>query len=214
MNKRIIIVLGPPGSGKGTQARFLANILNIPVVCTGDILRRECESLGPLLSLGELVPDPLMNDLVGKHLGRPECRDGFILDGYPRTAGQAVYLDEWLDRVGLPRPEVLEIVVPEAQLIERLRVRQQCPACGRSYNDRHWAPAHRGFCDDDGMPLVRRTDDIEPVIRERLSQYETACRPILDHYRGPCLHRIDGVAGPGVVLEAIETALALYVPRR
>ena len=217
MSKKTVILFGPPGCGKGTQATFLSKILHVPVVPAGELLRREMEcgspageSLSDIVRSGALVPDDLVNGIVSRQLSGPEFHDGFVLDGYPRTVGQAAYLDSLLGRLRLPPPEVIVIEVPAAPLIERLTARQQCPSCGRSYNDRHWTPAHRGFCDDDGMALVRRSDDVEPVIRERLRHYEESSRPVLDYYDGRRLHRVDGTAAPGDVLEAIETALALY----
>ena len=214
MRRRAIVLIGPPGSGKGTQASLLASKLRIPAISTGNILRRECEAgtrLGnavkALLAGGELVPDDLVNQVASRWISHPDAQRGFLLDGYPRTVPQAVHLDRLLEELGMPGPAVLEIDVPVPMLMKRLTGRLQCPACGRSYKERLGAPAHRGLCDDDGAPLVRRSDDSEPTIRERLRLYAESSAPVIEYYRGADLHRIDGTGGPGAVLEALESAL-------
>jgi adenylate kinase len=220
MSRRVVILLGPPGSGKGTQAAFLSNILQVPVISTGNILRKEVsvgtplgETVGGYLAAGELVPDALVNQVVGRTLSDPDCHDGFVLDGYPRTVAQAEFLDQLLADLGVTRPAVIYIEVPMATLIERLLGRLECTVCGRTYHTRHWSSAHPGACDDDGGPLVRRSDDVERVIRERLRQWTAVADPLLDHYRTADLHRVDGTVSPANVLESVENALGLYAWR-
>lgn len=221
MTGSVIVLLGAPGSGKGTQGALLARLLHVPVISTGDILRAECQAETPLgkavearLHAGELVEDELMNPVVATRISQPDCRGGFLLDGYPRTVTQAVWLDRQLDDRKMARPLVLQIAVPQRTLVARLTGRLQCTYCGRAYNVHFCPPAHEGFCDDDGMPLVRRADDKESVIRERLRLYEAAVAPLIQHYRTGMFHRIDGSGGPGMVLEGIESALGLVAVSR
>lgn len=216
MTGPVIVLLGAPGSGKGTQGALLARLLQVPVISTGDILRAECQAGTPLgkmvearLHSGELVEDDLINSIVDSRISQADCAQGFLLDGFPRTAAQAQWLDRKLDECGVPLPTVLQITVPAKTLVARLTGRLQCTYCGRAYNSHFRPPAHEGFCDDDGMPLVRRADDKESIIRERLRVYDKAIAPLIQHYRDRSFHRIDGSGGPGMVLEAIENALGL-----
>jgi adenylate kinase len=218
MEQTIVILIGPPGCGKGTQAAVLSELLNIPVLSTGAILRSECESgtvLGnavkATLGRGELVSDEVMNQMVSNWIAHPNCRNGFLLDGYPRTVPQAVFLDETLDNLGMPRPAVIRIDVPGQVLVDRVTGRRQCPSCGKIYHLRHSPPAREGLCDKDGMTLMRRADDNEAVIHERLKLYNEATAPLIDYYREMDLHSVDGSDNPAMVLEAIEAALGLPV---
>ena len=218
MKRRVIVLLGPPGSGKGTQASLLAGRLRIPAISTGNILRRECETgtplgntVGALLAAGELVPDDLVNQVVAGALAHPDARRGFLLDGYPRTVPQAVYLDRLLDSLGMPRPTVVQIEVPTPVLVKRLTGRLQCPACGRSYRI-HTEPTDRRRCEDDGAALVRRSDDSEIAIRERLRLYAETSAPLIGYYGGSNLYHIDGTGAPDTVLAALESALGIREP--
>ena len=194
--------------------------MNVPVISTGDILRAECEAgtkigeaVSTRLHAGELVEDDLMNPIVAARIAQPDCREGFLLDGYPRTVAQAVWLDQKLHELGMARPMVLQIAVAQKTLVARLAGRLHCTYCGRAYNANFCPPAHTGFCDDDGMPLVRRADDQEPVIRERLRVFEQAVAPLIRHYSDGAFFRIDGNGSPGAVLEAMERALGLCAIR-
>jgi adenylate kinase len=216
MGQNIIVFLGPPGCGKGTQGAVLSEVLNIPVVSTGAILRAECESntpLGkavkPILARGDLVSDDLMNQVVASWIARNP--NGFILDGYPRTVPQAMFLDDTLEALGMPKPTVIQIDVPHDILVERITGRRHCPSCGKIYHLRHSPPTRDGICDGDGTKLSRRADDVETVIRERLKCYEEATAPVIEYYRGMDFHSIDGSDNPAMVLEAIEGALGLPV---
>jgi len=212
----IIVLIGPPGCGKGTQAAVLSGLLNIPVISTGAILRAECESGTPLgntvkatLARGELVSDDVMNQIVASWIAR--CTNGFLLDGYPRTVPQAMFLDDTLETLDMPRPTVVQIDVPASILVERITGRMQCPSCGKIYHRLHNPPARDGICDNDGLVLKRRVDDTEAVIHERLRLYEDATAPLIEYYRAMDFHSVDGRGDPAMVLEAIEGALGLPV---
>ena len=218
MSQNIIVLLGPPGCGKGTQGAVLSERLNIPALSTGALLRAECESGTPLgkavnttLCRGELVSDDVMNQVVASWIVHPHCANGLLLDGYPRTVPQAMFFDDTLDALGMPRPTVIQIDVPGRVLVDRITGRQQCPSCGRIYHVRHRPPALDRVCDHDGMALIRRADDTEAAIQERLRRYEEATAPLIEYYRGMDFHRVDGTDNPAIVLEAIEAALGLPV---
>ena len=218
MNQNIIVLVGPPGCGKGTQGAALSDLLNIPVISTGAILRAECESGTALgksvkatLAKGDLVSDDAMNQVVANAIAAPHCENGFLLDGYPRTVPQAKFLEDTLESLGMPKPTVIQIEVPSEALVERLTGRRQCSSCGRIYHLVNRPPARAGFCNDDGMALVRRADDTPAVIQERFRHYEEATAPLIRYYRRGNLHRVDGADNPAMVLEAIEAALGLHV---
>jgi adenylate kinase len=218
MNQSIVILIGPPGCGKGTQAAVLSEMLNIPVISTGSILRAEGESgtvLGnavkATLARGELVSDDVMNQVVASWIAHPHCEKGFLLDGYPRTVPQAMFLDDTLERLGMSPPTVIRIDVPGQVLVDRVTGRRQCPSCAKIYHLRHRPPARDGLCDRDGMALMRRADDTEAVIQERIKRYEEATAPLIDYYRELDFHSVDGSDNPAMVLEAIEAALGLPV---
>ena len=218
MGQTIIVLLGPPGCGKGTQAGALSDLLDIPVISTGSILRAESESGTPLgnsvkamLARGELVSDEVMNQVVAGWIAHPHCEKGFLLDGYPRTVPQARFLDDTLASLDMPRPTVIQIDVPAPVLVDRITGRRQCPSCGKIYHLRNSPPSRRGLCDRDGMALMRRADDTEAVIQERLRRYHDATSPLIDYYRDTDFHCVDGSDNPAMVLEAIEAALGLPV---
>ena len=194
-----IILLGPPGAGKGTQAKILVDTFGIPQISTGDILRdnvaRKTE-LGVkargIMERGELVPDELVCDMVTDRLQQPDCVRGFILDGFPRTVRQAEWLDGQLEKMRAGKdaqgrqayapPFVIRLVVEYNQLLQRLTGRRSCPSCGLIYNVYYQPPKVQGVCDCDGTPLVQRRDDTEEVITERLKAYEQQTLPLVDYY--------------------------------
>jgi adenylate kinase len=213
----IVLLFGAPGSGKGTQSRFISERRKIPAISTGDMLRAECRSetaLGltakSILANGGLVDDELVNAMVVKRLTRSECRSGFILDGYPRTVPQAVFLSEFIRQQGLPEPKVVHLDVPIPVLVLRLSSRRHCPSCGRIYNLLYQRPAHDGSCDDDGQLLIQRNDDAEDVVRQRLEGYHTLCGPLIEYYRGPDYHRIDGQCEPEKISEQIKSIIRAH----
>jgi adenylate kinase len=189
-----IILLGAPGAGKGTQAQMIATRYGIPQISTGDILRSNVArgtELGrkadPIMKSGQLVPDELMLAMVGDRLSQPDCQRGYILDGFPRTVGQAEWLDEFLAALtfsGRPMaPVVISIEVGYNQLLQRLTGRRSCPADGKIYNIYFQPPQKEGLCDSCGAPLVQRKDDKEDVISERLKSYERQTLPLVEYYR-------------------------------
>jgi adenylate kinase len=196
-----VILFGSPGSGKGTQAKLIRqNCVAGPHVSTGDMLRHHIEAgdeigreVRQLMKSGRLVPDELVNRLVEIRLQGPDCRDGVILDGYPRTLAQAGVLLEMLRLRGMV-PVVLHLVVDYEKIVARLSGRRQCPVCGTLYSVSTNPPKVAGMCDLDGAALVTRDDDREDVIRERLQQYELQTRPLLEFF-GKAGVRIFEIAG-------------------
>ncbi|HBY62396.1 MAG TPA: adenylate kinase [Solibacterales bacterium] len=185
-----LVLFGPPGSGKGTQAKLLRECLQVPHVSTGDMLREHIQA-GDALGLevrtvmraGRLVPDELVNRLVDERLSRPDCRGGLILDGYPRTIAQARTLPPLLEAHGLGQL-VVHLKVDYNKVVARLSGRRQCPLCGTLYSLASQPPKVAGVCDRDGAALIVREDDRESVIRERLQEYERLTRPVLDYFAG------------------------------
>lgn len=210
-----IVLLGPPGSGKGTQTARLKEMLGVPAISTGEILRAECASgtregcaLKELLAGGNLAKDETVNGLVSRHLRQPEFQRGFVLDGYPRTLDQANFLRALLPELHLPQPTVLHFVASRETLVHRIAGRRQCASCGRIYNVHFNPPRNAGFCDQDGASLTQRADDRERVVRERLAIYECTTRPVVEYYRGGDFHDIDAEAKEPAVRAAIQGALA------
>ena len=212
---RAVIFLGPPGAGKGTQAKQVAQEYGVPHISTGDMFR-EHVSRGTRLGLrakaimerGELVPDDLVLSMVEERISRLDCAEGFILDGFPRTLPQAQRLDEILGRCKV-QPLVVHFVVDQNQLIRRLTGRRTCGICGEIYNVYDHPPKVAGRCDRDGGELVQRPDDREEVIAERLAAYERQTRPLVDYYRGRgVLKDVDGMASPEAVTKDVLELLA------
>jgi len=187
---RAVIFLGPPGSGKGTQAKELAKVYGIPHLSTGDMLREHVSKgtpLGlkakPIMERGELVPDSLVLKMVAERIERPDCSHGFVFDGFPRTVTQAKYLGELLKQHGLYQPFVLHLVIGSSVLLRRLTGRRTCKVGGEIYNIYDRPPKVEGICDNDGGELFQRPDDREEVIRERLHSYEKRTAPLVQYYR-------------------------------
>ena len=209
-----IIFLGPPGAGKGTQALRLAEHLRIPKISTGDMLRDAIagatplgKQAGPIMEKGELVPDDLLNGIVGERLRMADCADGYILDGYPRTKAQAEFLDRLLEEQKLPSPTVIYLDVPDSVLVARITSRRQCPTCSAIYNLLHQPPRHPGVCDNDGTPLIQREDDNEQTILARLKAYHEATGPLVDFYAARDFHRIEGDRTPAEIHAEVEQVL-------
>jgi len=201
-----VILMGAPGVGKGTQAKLIAERYGIPQVSTGDILRdnvAQGTELGkkadPIMKSGALVPDDLMMEMVADRLKQPDTRRGFILDGFPRTVGQAEWLDEYLQSTSFDgrriAPVVVHIRVSYNQLLQRLTGRRSCPVDGRIYNIYSQPPKNDELCDSCGSRLVQRKDDKEDVISERLKSYERQTLPLVEYYnRKGSLHELNGEA--------------------
>ena len=213
---RAVIFLGPPGAGKGTQARQIAETYRVPHLSTGDMFREHVSRgtpLGlrakPIMERGELVPDDLVLSMVEDRISRPDCDDGFILDGFPRTLPQAEKLDEILRRRFETEPLVVHFLVDQNQLMRRLTGRRTCASGGEIYNIYDHPPKVPGRCDRDGGELVQRPDDREEVIAERLAAYERQTRPLVDYYRRRgVLTDVDGMVAPGSVTNNVLELLA------
>jgi adenylate kinase len=214
--KPAIILFGSPGSGKGTQAKLLGEVIAGPHISTGDMLRGHVaagDGIGKeaqrLIKAGKLVPDEMVNILVRHRLLEPDCRAGMILDGYPRTVNQAKVLLELMEEDGF-RPSVVHLVVDYEKIVARLSGRRQCPVCGTLYSLTTNPPKVAGICDRDGGTLVTREDDREAVIRERLHEYDVQTVPILNFFResGVPLFEVDaGEASPDTVRQRVCSQL-------
>lgn len=180
-----LIIFGPPGGGKGTYSSRISEEKDIPHIATGDIFRREIEKGSELgekvkeyLEAGDLVPDDLVNEVVEERLSEPDCEEGFVLDGYPRTLPQAKSLNE-VTEIDM----VINLDVAESVIIERLSNRRICSDCGEIYNLKTMPPEEEGICDKCGGELYQREDDKPEVIRNRLEEYEERAEPLIDYYR-------------------------------
>ncbi len=194
VSRRVIVFLGPPGSGKGTQAGRLSSILGIPAISTGEMLRQECRSgsaLGEViqnvLDSGQLVSDDLVNQVVAVRLKEADCEDGCILDGYPRTLLQARFLDRLLASRKLGAPIVIDFAISSEEIVARLGRRRLCERCGRIFSV---SAEENAFCEQDGARLIHRADDRPATIRGRLNLYEQNARELVHYYSGRNYHRI------------------------
>lgn len=211
-----LVLLGPPGSGKGTQGERLNEDLRLPYYATGDILRaavREETELGrtakEYMDAGDLVPDEVIVGVIADRIGSSEALDGFILDGFPRTTPQAEALDSKLSELGRGLNGVLLIDVSDDEVVRRLGGRRTCEANGHVFHVDFEPPAEEGVCDIDGSPLIVRDDDKPEVIRKRLETYHEKTEPLVSYYDSrSVLRRIEGEAKPEAVAEQIGRTLA------
>lgn len=202
--RKALVFLGPPGAGKGTQARLLARGLSIPHISTGDLFRENVEKGTPLgqtakafMERGELVSDELVNSMVRDRLQEPDCDSGFLLDGYPRTLPQAEMLKQFLRERSCGAPLVVNLGVSYTEIVKRLGGRRVCPACQRIYNLVTQPPSNDSVCDDDGAVLQQRQDDREEAIRERLAAYEAQTAPLIAYYKAQgSLREVDAERAP------------------
>lgn len=210
-----LLIFGAPGSGKGTQAEFIKNRFRVPQVATGDILRSEKRRQTELglkaqeyMDSGKLVPDELVIAMLEKRLAEPDCADGFLLDGFPRTRPQAEALDRMMASHARRFDRALYLAVPLEKLVERLSGRWTCPECGRTYHLKFNPPADDTKCDFDGHELYQREDDTPGTARTRIQVYLDDTLPVLDHYRGDGIVReVDGDRPIEEVRRAILEAL-------
>jgi adenylate kinase len=215
-----LLLYGAPGSGKGTQAEFLRERFSIPQVATGDILRAEAASgseLGrrakEIMDRGDLVPDDVMIGIIKARLAQPDCADGFILDGFPRTIPQAEALDGVMRELGRAFDRIFYLRVDADELVARLSDRWICPKCGRTYSTRANPPAPGNRCRFDGTELTQRDDDRPEAARRRIEVYLRDTLPVLDHYRPQGLvTEIDGEGAIEEIRGRILTALDGRVP--
>jgi adenylate kinase len=210
-----LILLGPPGAGKGTQAKMLTERFGIPQISTGDILRAAVKAGTPLgqqakacMDAGTLVPDAVVVGIVRDRLQEADCQAGFILDGFPRTVPQAEALDATLAGLGKELDAVLSLEVDVEALVERLTGRRTCRECGRGYHVKFDPPRQAGICDACGGELFQRDDDQETTIRKRLEVYQAQTAPLADHYqKHDLLTRVDGMQEIGSVQQQLLAAL-------
>jgi adenylate kinase len=211
-----LVLLGPPGSGKGTQGERLQEDLRLPYYATGDILRaavREETELGrtakEYMDRGDLVPDEVIVGVIAERIDSSEALDGFILDGFPRTMPQAEALDAKLDELGRSVTAVVLIDVSDDEVVRRLGGRRTCEENGHVFHVEFNPPRQDGVCDLDGSPLIVRDDDKPEVIRNRLEQYHGKTEPLVDYYdQRSVLRRINGSATPDEVAEQVRRTLA------
>lgn len=212
---KIIVLMGAPGAGKGTQARLLQERLSLPQISTGDMFRAImktetplAEELRPLLTLGKLVPDELTMRVVSERTSQPDCRAGYILDGFPRTTAQAEMLEGLAGEQGHALLAVL-VDVPYDVLEKRMTGRRNCPVCGEIYNVYFKPPAREGFCDlHPEVELVRRADDNAETARDRVATFERDTRPLLDFYeKTGRLRRVDGARDVEAIYADVEKAV-------
>jgi adenylate kinase len=195
-----LILLGPPGSGKGTQADLLSTRLNLAHVGTGDILREAIQHQTPLgarakpfLESGLLVPDDLVNEIIAERFRGKRRPEQFVMDGYPRTLAQAASFDQVLHQEFLNLSAVILLVVDDGEIVRRMAGRLNCPKCKRSYHMVNHPPKRDKLCDDCGTPLVQRTDDREETVRKRLQVYHQNMADLIQHYQAKgLLHEVDG----------------------
>ncbi len=195
-----LVLLGPPGAGKGTHAKILAEKYHAAHLATGDILRRHIQEKTDLgmraedvIESGNLVSDELVNEMVFDELARAGIDRGFILDGYPRTLGQAEALDRFLKRHKAQLDAALNFATSEKVIIDRLSGRRICPRCGANYHARNIPPKKEGICDKCGESLVQRKDDRPETVRHRLETYERETKPLIDYYsKKNCLYQVPG----------------------
>jgi adenylate kinase len=211
-----IVLLGPPGAGKGTQAKRIEERYGLVQLSTGDMLRAAAKSgseIGKkakaLMDAGKLVPDDVVIQLIAERIEEPDCKKGFILDGFPRTTKQAEALDAMLADKGLKLDHVIELEVDDAALIDRISGRFTCAKCGAGYHERYHRPKTDGVCDKCGSSeFTRRADDKAETVKTRLAAYHAQTAPILPYYRARgALKAVDGMAAIDAVTAAIEKVL-------
>jgi adenylate kinase len=210
-----LVYLGPPGAGKGTQARELAQELGVPAIATGDMLR-DAMTAGTALGRqaktymdrGALVPDDVIVGLIAERLSQPDAKRGFIFDGFPRTIPQAEALDRLLQERGQVLDRVISFEVSEPELLRRLTGRRSCPVCQSTYHLISAPPRREGICDRCGSPLIQRDDDREATVRQRLNVYAEHTRPLLEYYRRRGL--LTSVSGEGPI-DTVRAAIRRVV---
>jgi adenylate kinase len=209
-----LIFIGPPGSGKGTQAKRLASRLGVPHISTGDMLREAVaagtsvgQKAAAIMASGGLVPDDVMLDIINDRLAQPDAQKGFILDGFPRTLVQAEKLDGIVGN-GEDPLRVLQLLVPDDAIVRRITMRRTCAQCGAIYHLENNPPANDSVCDRCGAEVIARPDDTEEAVRKRLEAFHRQTMPVATYYKAKSILReVDGVGPLDVVFERIEKSL-------
>ena len=210
-----IIMLGAPGAGKGTQAKMIAEKYGIPHISTGDILRANIKNGTELgakaktyMDQGQLVPDSVTVDLLMDRVAKEDCKDGYVLDGFPRTIPQAEVLEEALNKLGDRIDYAIDVDVPDENIIKRMSGRRACLTCGATYHIEHIPPKKEGICDVCGSKLVLRDDDKAETVKNRLEVYHKQTQPLIDFYtRKGVLRTVDGTLPMDEVFQAIRKIL-------
>ena len=211
-----LVLLGPPGSGKGTLASDLVQVYQIPHISTGDIFRQMIKDKTPLgqkaesyISQGKLVPDDVTISMVRQRLQADDCKKGFMLDGFPRTLAQAEALDLILEESNRKISAVLNVIVSDALILYRLSGRRICSGCGKGFNTHTMPPVKEGICDDCGARLLQRDDDKEATVKKRLATYREQTQPLIDYYqRRQLVVPVDNSGKPGENTEDVKRDLA------
>lgn len=211
-----ILLMGPPGAGKGTQAEVLTEKFNIPHISTGDMFRAAVKEGTPLgkkakecMDKGALVPDEVTVGIVKERLAKDDCKKGFLLDGFPRTVEQADALKKILEELNLPNIRVLNINVPKEELVERAVGRRICKGCGKTYHLKFNPPKKDGMCDACGKELYQRADDTAETMNERISVYEASTKPLIDYYKSQGVYEeVDGKLAIDKVSDALIKLLS------
>jgi len=213
-----LMLFGPPGAGKGTQAKFLIDLLKIPQISTGDMMRAERKSGSDLgkrfdsfMSAGKLVPDELVVELMEKRLTREDAKNGAIFDGYPRTVAQAKTLDALLAKLGRQVDKVVSMEISLDTIIDRVVGRRVCTKCGQTYHVRYTPPPQNGICVSCGeQSIEQRKDDTEEVVRKRFEEYEANTAPVLEYYEAKGLvEKVDAVGSLEEITERIKAAIGV-----
>lgn len=211
-----LVILGPPGAGKGTQADLIIKKYNIPHISTGDIFRENIKNQTELgtkvksyMDKGLLVPDEMVVKIVEERISREDCKNGFLLDGFPRTVNQAVVLDAEIDKMGIKLDKVINVEVDKNILVERAVGRRVCKTCGATYHIKFNKPKVEGICDNDGTKLIQRDDDKEETVETRIQVYIDQTSPLINYYEAQgLLLNIDGTKSIKEVFEDIEEGLS------